>query len=68
MSDFEDRARQWLKALFGDTNDKRLKFLHEYQVQASAFGNLRLLKLSDGRDSCVARPQNLNEKLTRLSR
>ena len=46
MSDFEDRARQWLKALFGDTNDKRLKFLREYQVQASAF-EPEIAKLSD---------------------
>lgn len=37
MSDWEDKARQWFKGLFGDTNDKKLKFLQEKVVLANGF-------------------------------
>src|SRR5580658_5571430 len=34
MSDFRDA---WLKRLFGDTNEKRLKGLRDYVVRANSF-------------------------------
>lgn len=38
MSDsFEDKARQWFKALFGDTNEKKLKHLQAKVVLANTF-------------------------------
>lgn len=46
MSDFEDRARGWLKGLLGDTNEKRVKFLRGYVEQANHFEPL-IEKLSD---------------------
>lgn len=46
MSDWEDRARGWLKGLFGESNDKRLRSLRGYVEQAN---NLEAViqKLSD---------------------
>jgi preprotein translocase subunit SecA len=46
MSDFEDRARGWLKGLLGDTNEKRIKFLRTFVEQANAF-EPTIEKLSD---------------------
>ncbi len=47
MSDsFEDKARQWLKGLFGDTNEKKLKHLQAKVVLANGFA-APLEKLSD---------------------
>lgn len=46
MSEFEDRARGWLKGLLGDTNEKRVKFLRGYVEQANHFEPL-IEKLSD---------------------
>ncbi|CAN5151152.1 preprotein translocase subunit SecA [soil metagenome] len=46
MSDFEDRARGWLKGMLGDTNEKRVKFLRTYVEQANHFEPL-IEKLSD---------------------
>jgi preprotein translocase subunit SecA len=47
MSDsFEDKARHWLKQLFGDTNEKRLKVLQDYVVRANGF-EPEIAKLSD---------------------
>jgi len=43
---WDDRARQWLKGLFGDTNERRLKVLQEYAVRANAL-EPELEKLSD---------------------
>ncbi|MBX9877752.1 MAG: preprotein translocase subunit SecA [Candidatus Obscuribacterales bacterium] len=38
MSDgFDERMRQWLKQLFGDTNEKRVKVLKDYVVRANQF-------------------------------
>jgi preprotein translocase subunit SecA len=37
MPEFEERARAWLKGLFGDTNDKRVKFLQTYVDRANSF-------------------------------
>ncbi len=46
MFEWDERARGWLKGLFGDTNEKRLKFLREF---AEAANNLesRISPLTD---------------------
>jgi preprotein translocase subunit SecA len=44
--DFEDKARQWFKGLFGDTNEKKLKMLQEKMVAANSFTD-QTAKLSD---------------------
>jgi preprotein translocase subunit SecA len=36
---FEEKARLWLKGLFGDTNDKKLKMLQEKAVRANTFSD-----------------------------
>lgn len=47
MSDsWDDKARQWLKGLFGDTNEKRLKGLQAYVERTNVFES-ELSKLSD---------------------
>lgn len=47
MSDsFEDKARQWFKGLFGDTNEKKLKVLQDKVVLANSFADA-MSKLSD---------------------
>lgn len=46
MGEFEDRARSWLRALFGDTNDKRLKLLRGFVVRANELES-SIQKLSD---------------------
>lgn len=47
MSDsFEDKARQWFKGLFGDTNEKKLKMLEDKVVRANSFA-AQTSKLSD---------------------
>ena len=47
MSDsFEDKMRQWLKGLFGDTNEKKLKTLQAKVVEANTFAD-RFTKLTD---------------------
>src|ERR1700728_598794 len=43
---FEERARAWLKSLFGDTNEKRLKALEGYVVRANQL-EPEMIKLSD---------------------
>jgi preprotein translocase subunit SecA len=37
MADWEDRTRNWVRTLFGDTNDKRLKSLTGYVSAANSF-------------------------------
>lgn len=46
MSEWEDRARGWLKGLLGDTQEKRVKYLRGYVEQANAF-EPSIEKLSD---------------------
>lgn len=46
MSEWEDRARGWLKGLLGDTNEKRVKFLRGYVERANSF-EPAMEKLSD---------------------
>ncbi len=46
MADWEDKARAWLKGLFGDTNEKRLKMLEEHVVLANVL-EPQIEKLSD---------------------
>ena len=46
MSDWEDRARGWLKGLFGDNNEKRVKFLSQFVVRANELES-DIQKLSD---------------------
>src|SRR5579883_469134 len=36
MSDFDDKLRQWLKTLFGDTNERRLKDLQPFLERTNA--------------------------------
>ncbi|MBX9687772.1 MAG: preprotein translocase subunit SecA [Candidatus Obscuribacterales bacterium] len=43
---FEDRARQWFKGLFGDTNEKKLKHLQDKVALANGFA-ASMEKLSD---------------------
>lgn len=44
--DFDERAREWLKRLFGDTNEKRLTMLRDYVVRANEL-EPAMQKLSD---------------------
>jgi len=60
MSDWEDTARGWLKGLFGDTNDKKLKFLQEKAARANTFAD-ELAKLSD--ESLVAKTAEFRIKI-----
>ncbi len=46
MSDWEDGVRGFVKKLFGDTNEKRVKLLQPYVVRANTFAD-DLAKLSD---------------------
>jgi preprotein translocase subunit SecA len=46
MDTWEDKAKAWIKGLFGETNDKKLKFLTDFQVRANEF-EPQLEKLSD---------------------
>jgi preprotein translocase subunit SecA len=46
MSDWEDRARGWLKGMLGDTNERRVKFLRGFVEQANTF-EPTMEKLSD---------------------
>jgi len=46
MSDWEDGVRGFVKKLFGDTNEKRVKLLQPYVVRANTFAD-GLAKLSD---------------------
>jgi preprotein translocase subunit SecA len=43
---FDEKARQWLKGLFGDTNEKRLSLLRDYAVRTNEF-EAEISKLSD---------------------
>ncbi|MBI4533172.1 MAG: preprotein translocase subunit SecA, partial [Candidatus Melainabacteria bacterium] len=43
---WEERARAWLKGLFGDTNERRLKQLQEYVVRANSL-EAEMEKLTD---------------------
>jgi len=43
---FEEKARAWLKSLFGDTNEKRLKALQGYVVRANEL-EPEMVKLTD---------------------
>src|SRR5215471_7472088 len=43
---WEEKARGWLKGLFGDTNEKRLKMLQEHVVRANAL-EPEIAKLTD---------------------
>ena len=60
MSDLEDKARQWLKGLFGDTNDKKLKFLQEKVVLANTFA-AGLEKVTD--DDLKAKTAEFKQKI-----
>src|SRR5437870_591296 len=33
---WEEKSRLWIKQLFGDTNDKRVKLLQDYVIKANA--------------------------------
>ena len=46
MSDWEDKAKNFVKKMFGDTNEKRVKLLQPYVVRANTFAD-GLAKLSD---------------------
>lgn len=46
MESWEDKAKTWLRALFGDTQEKKVKFLQDYVVRANSFEPV-LEKLSD---------------------
>lgn len=46
MSDWEDKAKNFVKKMFGDTNEKRVKALQPYVNQANSFADA-MGKLSD---------------------
>ncbi len=46
MTEFEERARSWFKGLFGDTNEKKLKFLQDKVNRANSLAD-GIAKLSD---------------------
>src|SRR5262249_13184146 len=46
MDSWEDKAKAWLKGLFGDTNEKKLKFLEDFVVRANQL-EPEIEKLSD---------------------
>ena len=37
MESWEDKAKTWLKGMFGDTQEKKVKFLQDYVIRANAF-------------------------------
>ncbi len=37
MESWEDKAKTWLKGMFGDTQEKKVKFLQDYVTRANAF-------------------------------
>src|SRR5579883_2966791 len=47
MDSWEDKAKNWLRALFGDTQEKKLKQLQDYVDRGNHF-EPQLEKLSDG--------------------
>jgi preprotein translocase subunit SecA len=53
-----DRLRNFIKTLFGDTNEKRLKFLDEYVIRANSFES-EIEKLSD--DDLRAKTANFKQ-------
>jgi preprotein translocase subunit SecA len=55
-----DRLRNFIKTLFGDTNEKRLKFLDEYVIRANSFES-EIEKLSD--DDLRAKTANFKQML-----
>src|ERR1700731_4604197 len=65
MSDFEDRARQWLKGLFGENNEKRLKFLRQFVVRANQLES-DIAKLSD--DELKAKTPEFKKKIENAMR
>lgn len=46
MESWEDKAKTWLKGLFGDTQEKKIKFLEDYVTRANSFES-QFEKLSD---------------------
>jgi preprotein translocase subunit SecA len=46
METWEDKAKTWLRALFGDTQEKKIKFLQDYVHRANSFESV-LVKLED---------------------
>jgi preprotein translocase subunit SecA len=55
-----DRLRNFIKTLFGDTNEKRLKFLDEYVIRANSFES-EIEKLSD--DDLRAKTANFKQMI-----
>src|SRR5688572_17298917 len=46
MESWEDKTKAWLKGLFGDTQEKKLKLLEDYVTRANSF-EAHLQTLSD---------------------
>jgi preprotein translocase subunit SecA len=57
---WEEKARGWLKGLFGDTNEKRLTVLQDYVVRANAL-EPEIEKLSD--DELKAKTAEFRQKI-----